>query len=130
MVIRRSTAALALPPVPASAAEARTFVRSRLDEMSVPEPPLEDAVLLVSELVTNALLHAGTDVEIRLDTDEVRVRVEVHDGDSRHPAPRVAEPYGTHGRGLLLVERVANDWGIDRADPGKSVWFELAITIA
>jgi len=116
-----------LAPVPASVAQARRFVRVRLDELAVPEPPLEDAVLLTSELVTNALLHAGTDLEVRLQTNPHRVRVEVHDGDHRLPLAATAAPDATSGRGLLLVRQLANDWGIDRAATGKSVWFEMTL---
>jgi anti-sigma regulatory factor (Ser/Thr protein kinase) len=128
MLVESGRAALPLAPVPASVALARRFVRLRLDELAVPEPPLEDAVLLTSELVTNALLHARTaDLEVRLQTDPHWVRVEVHDGDQRLPLAATAAPDATSGRGLLLVRQLANDWGIDRAATGKSVWFEMAL---
>ena len=127
MSIRSGAAAIALSPIPMSAAVARRFVRSRLDELAVPEPPLEDAVLLTSELVTNALLHARTDLEVRLSTSRHRVRVEVHDGDKHRPRASSAPSDATSGRGLLLVQHVADEWGIDRAVGGKAVWFEMVI---
>lgn len=125
MSVRSGRAALPLTAAPASVGEARRFVRLRLDELEVPEPPLEDAVLLTSELVTNALLHAGTGFEVRLDTDPNRVRVEVHDGGQRLPLASAATMDATGGRGLLLVGQIANDWGVDRSVGGKSVWFEM-----
>lgn len=125
MPVRSGRAALPLAALPASVAQARRFVRLRLDALAVPEPPLEDAVLLTSELVTNALLHAGSDLEVRLQTDPHRVRVEVHDGGQRLPLAATAAPDATSGRGLLLVRQLANDWGVDRAASGKSVWFEI-----
>ena len=92
-----------------------------------PTLPLEDAVLLTSELVTNVLLHAGTDLEVRVKTDPARIRVEVHDGDNRSPRPSPAGPEATSGRGLLLVEHLAGKRGVDPAADGKAVWFEMAI---
>ena len=125
MSVRSGRAAIALGPRPTSAAEARSFVRSKLDDLAVPEPPLEDAVLLTSELVSNALLHARTDIEVRLRTDSRRVRVEVHDQNTRYPVLQRVPPDATSGRGFLLVEGLANAWGIDGTTGGKAVWFEM-----
>jgi anti-sigma regulatory factor (Ser/Thr protein kinase) len=125
MSVRSGRAALPLAARSTSVGLARRFVRLRLDELSVPEPPLEDAVLLTSELVTNALLHAGAGLEVRLDTDSQRVRIEVHDGDQRLPLAATAAADATSGRGLLIVGRLATDWGVDRSAGGKSVWFEM-----
>jgi anti-sigma regulatory factor (Ser/Thr protein kinase) len=127
MRIRSGNAAIGLGPLPTSAARARRFVRSRLGEMAVPEPPLEDAVLLTSELVSNALLHAGTEIELRLDSNGHRLRIEVYDHDSRPPVTAPVEVDATSGRGLFLVENLANDWGIDSRTDGKAVWFELQL---
>lgn len=119
------SAAIELGWRPVSAAQARSFVRSRLLALSVPEPLLEDAVLLANELVSNALLHARTDIEVRVDSDERRIRVQVHDGNSRLPVIAPVPVDATSGRGLLLVRELASDWGIEASPGGKAVWFEL-----
>lgn len=82
------------------------------------------ATLLVSELVTNALLHTrgGAQVTVTL-TD--RLRVEVRDCSAGCPEPRPPSEDGTSGRGLLLVRSLADDWGVRGAGAGKCVWFEL-----
>ncbi|MER5932977.1 ATP-binding protein [Streptomyces sp. NPDC002054] len=86
----------------------------------------EVAELLATELVTNALVHTdqGADVSLRL--ADSRLRVEVRDGTARRPRPYVPiADDGTHGRGLMLVQALADAWGVDPADGGKVVWFEL-----
>jgi anti-sigma regulatory factor (Ser/Thr protein kinase) len=83
--------------------------------------------LLVSELVTNAVIHAGRPVRLHLAQPDGAVRVEVRDPDPRVPA--VGEP-GTlseHGRGMVLLDELASSWGVDTREPlGKVVWFEVA----
>jgi CheY-like chemotaxis protein len=107
----------------ASLSAARRFVRDALTSES--RELLELVTLLVSELVTNAVVHAGTDarVEVRLRPDAVRV--DVHDDDPRLPAPRSAEEGGPGGRGLPIVDQVASRWGIEPEGSGKVVWFEI-----
>lgn len=87
-----------------------------------------DAVLLlVSELATNAVRHAGTPFEVAVDVREAGVRVAVIDGDISHP-PQVRHPGvdDTSGRGLLIVDDLAERWGTEELDDGsKSVWFTL-----
>ena len=83
--------------------------------------------LLVSELVTNAILHAGTEVGLRLSYDEGMLRVEVRDAS---PAKARQRHYGTGattGRGLELIDALATDWGIDTDANGKTVWFTLRV---
>ena len=114
-----------------SPAAARAFVRSELQQQAVPEPPLETVILLTSELVSNALLHARTEVDLRLVMEASGVRVEVHDGGVRRPplSPAPAPPAATSGRGLMMVEALAGRWGVDGADDGKTVWFELPVAL-
>ena len=128
MHLQSGSAAIDLGPRPSSAAQARSFLRSRLAALAVPPPLLEDAVLLTSELVANAVLHARTDIEIRLDSTARRVRVQVHDGNSRLPVIATVPADATSGRGLLLVRELASDWGIEPSPSGKAVWFELHCT--
>lgn len=104
-------------------AEARRFVRGVLD------PDDEDVVgaveLLVSEMVTNAVVHATSAPTVDVYVDDDVVRVEVRDADPRPPRPRPADVGSPGGRGLLLLERMASAWGSDPHDGGKVVWFEL-----
>lgn len=87
------------------------------------------AELLVTELVTNALVHTEGGAEVSASVKGARLRVEVRDGAARRPRPYVpSADDGTHGRGLVLVEALADTWGVDppALGPGKVVWFELA----
>lgn len=112
-----------------SPAAARAFVRSELQQRDVPEPPLETAILLTSELVSNALLHARTEVDLLLIMAASGLRVEVHDSGLRRPQPSPAPvpPSATTGCGLLLVAALAGRWGVDGTVDGKTVWFELPV---
>ncbi len=112
-----------------SVAAARSFVRSQLSEWGAPEPASEVATLLVSELVTNAVVHAGTDVDVSLDAQASGVRVSVRDGRRATvlPTHRQAGPDDTHGRGLFMVETLAAAWGINDDQHGKVVWFDVQL---
>ncbi len=114
-----------------SPAAARAFVRSELQQRAVPEPPLETAILLTSELVSNAMLHARTEVDLLLVMAASGLRVEVHDGGLRRPqpSPTPVPPSATTGRGLLIVAALAGRWGVDGTVDGKTVWFELPVVL-
>ncbi|MFJ4620355.1 ATP-binding protein [Streptomyces sp. NPDC088812] len=84
------------------------------------------AELLTSELVTNALVHTDHDAVLTATVGPAGLRVEVRDFVSRPPQPRPAATDGaTHGRGLLLVQSLADAWGVRAHGVGKAVWFEL-----
>ncbi len=85
----------------------------------------EIVVLLTSELVTNAILHAGSPVEVTLYREADSVRVEVHDASTAHPVVHHYENEAMTGRGLALISALATKWGVTDRDDGKSVWFEL-----
>ena len=88
----------------------------------------EDAILLVSELVSNAVRHtagSGPSLELRIAMAEARLRIEVLDCDPRPPQPRTPGALDESGRGFLLVEALADDWGVSQTETGKSVWIEL-----
>jgi DNA-binding NarL/FixJ family response regulator len=110
---------------PASARAARRFVRDAL--AGADSEDLEETVtLLVSELVTNAVIHGGGDVEVLVRLLPASVRVEVMDASATAPVPRAAADEDTSGRGLALVESLARRWGVDPvAGGGKTVWFEV-----
>lgn len=82
------------------------------------------AELLVSELVTNALVHTDRGAVVTATVTD-RLRVEVRDFVSRRPHPRRPTADGTSGRGLMLVHSLADAWGVRMHGVGKSVWFEL-----
>ncbi|WP_435238494.1 ATP-binding protein [Streptomyces sp. YPW6] len=89
----------------------------------------EDVLLVVSELVTNACLHAEGPEEIRIGRTPKGLRVEVVDRGAGQPAPRTPHRAGRPGgHGMFIVQRLCLDWGVLRASdaPGKTVWAELA----
>ena len=113
-----------LPAEPQAAGGARRAVRALLLTAGlVPE----DAELLVSELVGNAVRHAsGADILLRASLDDGLLRVEVQDSSPRVPAlPEPPDWASEGGRGLLLVERIADRWGAELVPGGKRLWFEL-----
>ena len=116
---------LALRPVPASAALARRFVDETFGQWAC-DALADTARLLVSELVTNAVLHARTDLTLVLRLVREGVRVEVHDGSPLPPVVRRYEDEAMTGRGLSLVDQLAGSWGVERSGDGKAVWFVLA----
>jgi anti-sigma regulatory factor (Ser/Thr protein kinase) len=87
---------------------------------------IELAVLLVSELVTNAIVHARGTICLTVHTDANWVRIEVEDqGRGRHVV-RPATEDQLEGRGLQVVDKLATDWGTQRRATHKLVWFEIA----
>lgn len=112
------------PADPSSAARARRFVEATLHTWSC-DTLLDSAVLLVSELVSNAVLHAGTPIVVVLRREEGRLRAEVRDGSTRLPTAKHYSSLSGTGRGLLLLDRIADQWGAGPDGTGKIVWFEL-----
>jgi phosphoserine phosphatase RsbU/P len=92
------------------------------------EDVLDEALLLVTELVTNAVVHAGTDVELDVEPGPDGVRAEVRDGGSGAlPMPQgTVEESSEGGRGLFLLDLLASSWGTTHHAGGKAVWFVLA----
>ena len=113
-----------LSPQPTSVAEARALVRDLLVE-SGRDDLVETAALLVSEVVTNALLHAGTPIDVRASLDRNRLRVEVSDRSVHAPVRRRYAATAGTGRGMLMLEQMVDDWGVRRHRDGKTVWFLL-----
>ncbi|MGY0071584.1 SpoIIE family protein phosphatase [Streptomyces sp. QTS137] len=112
------------PPEPESVAEARWFVRATLGDAA--PGTVDTAQLLVSELVTNAVLHARTEIEVTARTGDGGVLVRVSDRrPERGLAPYGGPAYTGTGQGLALVERLASRHGVDVGDEVKTVWFEL-----
>lgn len=108
-------------------AHARAWVNARAADL--PRTVVEDMLLLVSELVTNAVRHGEPEVSLRLALRPDRVRIDVYDGSDVMPVVPAGQPSIDRptGRGLLIVAATAADWGIERSGdrPGKTVWAEL-----
>jgi anti-sigma regulatory factor (Ser/Thr protein kinase) len=117
----------AFPAELRSAAEARRFAERTLWAWGC-DMLLESARLLVSELVVNAVLHAHTGARLALRYDGAVLRVEVTDGSTVAPQRRDCAPTATTGRGLMIVDAVADDWGVDIGAESKTVWFDLAVS--
>jgi anti-sigma regulatory factor (Ser/Thr protein kinase) len=116
--------------IPEAASQARTVVIDELGR-AVSGEVLEDATLLVSELVTNAVRHAPKagfpQVELRLKVEPERIRVVVSDpGGGFDSAPRLPTASESSGWGLYLVDRIADRWGVITKDRNE-VWFEIDV---
>ena len=118
-----------LPGAPESTRAARGAVREALRAQGL-DAQVDTAELLVSELVTNAVLHARSDLEVQVLRRDDVVRVAVLDADGRRPSRRRYGLAAGTGRGLGLVETMASAWGTSQdAGPwAKAVWFELSTT--
>lgn len=106
--------------------EARLFVTGLLAAWG-DHRLVEAAALLVSELVTNAVVHARSEVDVVLAREGARavIRVEVADSAAGRPAPGAFAPDTVSGRGMALVDAFASRWGVDSDGDGKRIWFEL-----
>ncbi len=110
----------------ASADGIRSFIEQELRREALGEDVLFHAQLLATELVTNAIKHAGSPVELTVARRGDRIRIEARDASTTRPVPPHAEASTRH-RGLLLVEDLSEAWGVDvQAHNGKVVWCELA----
>jgi anti-sigma regulatory factor (Ser/Thr protein kinase) len=89
-------------------------------------PHLDDLLLCLSEVVTNAVLHAGPPILVRGRVIDKKVRVEVSDGSKVAPVQRRPGQASPTGRGLMLLEHLTSAWGVDMTSDGKTVWFEIA----
>lgn len=142
---------LEIRPDPAEVGRARRWVRSRIagSVIGVDEPLAETLILLVSELVTNAVVHTGRPAVLRLSlpgatgdaaTEEgapgeasaeaageaaATVRLEVADTSACPPRPRCSDGDATNGRGLALVDGLADRWGWSPEGAGKRIWCEV-----
>ncbi|MFE1552746.1 SpoIIE family protein phosphatase [Streptomyces sp. NPDC058718] len=127
VITARATASF--EPVGRSVAAARAFVRDTLQGWGHSEL-VDDAVVLTSELVTNAVIHAGTSAEVLCLRSEDSIRVEVADRYPEREIPvqsgrTLGNPDRENGRGLLLCAALAHRWGVDYSPTRKHVWFHL-----
>ena len=115
---------------PASVSQARRFVRQTLEAWHV-DGAVDAAMLLTSELATNAVLHARSDFAVLVAQDGDQVRIDVLDGSPVAPQRRHHSSTAATGRGVALVESLASDWGLTPPDRlagfAKGVWFSLPV---
>ena len=103
---------------------ARRFALEALDD--APSEVRQSVELMVSELATNGVRHAQTSFDVVIDRNGDAVRVEVTDHGGGSPAMRFPGPDEPTGRGLQIVDMLAERWGVDQVEaPGKTVWFML-----
>jgi hypothetical protein len=122
-----SASRIELRPGPSSPALARRFLLERSEAWSLPEPVGEQLALVGSELVTNAVLHARTQLTVTLELRTDRIRISVRDQSSAPIAPRHYQPDALTGRGLGVVAAISRAWGVEPARGGKVIWAELVI---
>jgi PAS domain S-box-containing protein len=118
--------AMWMPADPTSPGAARRLVSDVLTAQNCPDELVQNAKLLVSELVTNSVVHARSAMTLSVSVLGSLVRVEVADGSSRLPVPRLSDADAVTGRGLQLISLLADDFGFRlRGSSGKVVWFTL-----
>jgi anti-anti-sigma regulatory factor/anti-sigma regulatory factor (Ser/Thr protein kinase) len=122
---------LLVAPTLSTPAAARAFVQQVCHSWALDSPDatlIDRAVLLANELVTNAVIHANTDLVLRLELRDDRLNIAVHDGSPRLLRAVASDPHAPGGRGLWLVEQLAHAWGVSRhPDGGKVVWCTLQL---
>lgn len=119
-----SVVEVSLPPEPTAPGRARRAVREALTGCGAMHL-VDRALVAVSELVTNAVVHAGTPVELRVTAESGAVRVEIEDSNRRLPVRREWATTAGTGRGLVMVDELVDRWDAELTARGKVVWFEI-----
>ncbi|WP_234330487.1 SpoIIE family protein phosphatase [Streptomyces acidiscabies] len=119
-----ASATTALPALASSIGDGRSFLTKTLTVWNCAHLA-DDARLLVSEVLTNALQHAQGPLGLHLRRTTADVTIEISDHSPHLPQPRLAAPDDESGRGLLLVDTLADSWGVRPTDDGKTTWFTL-----
>lgn len=115
-----------LPPVAASVAAARRFVGDAACGWGVPAADASVIEMLVSELAANAVVHAASSFAVVAKLVGGSMHVAVEDACPAEPVLLEAPPEADRGRGLAIIDGLAEAWGVDRRGGGKSVWFQVA----
>ncbi|MFH8694481.1 PAS domain S-box protein [Streptomyces chartreusis] len=121
-----ATATVELPAKASSVPAGRSFVVDNLTAWDCVSPA-DDARLLVSEILTNAVQHAEGPLVLRLRRTATELAVEISDLSPHLPQPRLAAQDDESGRGLILVDAVADSWGVRPDERGKTTWFTLRL---
>jgi anti-sigma regulatory factor (Ser/Thr protein kinase) len=122
----RAHAELRMLPDPSAPAYVRNWLRDMLGGSDLPDELVSDALLVVDELVTNAVVHAATPIVVTLEHSTSGCRCVVSDRGATGPLPRIVERADGTGRGLRVVNAVASSWGVERSDSGTTVWADIA----
>ncbi len=117
--------ARAFPNEPGSPRAARRFITNALQKSGWGERLIDAAALTVTELASNAIQHAHSAFSVSLSAGLRGVRLEVRDADPISPGRAPLNPMSEAGRGLCLLDGVAERWGVERLPTGKVVWVEL-----
>ncbi|HVV31307.1 MAG TPA: ATP-binding protein [Mycobacteriales bacterium] len=125
MAQRATGVSRTLPCILSSARTARRFVADRCAGWGVVSDQLHTLQLLTSEVVANAVIHGRSEIRLALSATDKTIRVEVGDDNSRHPSRQPQDLEALDGRGLAIVDRLADSWGVEERPLGKVVWFEL-----
>lgn len=116
-----------MPQSPVAPGEARRFIRNQLLTWSL-DRVADDVVLLASEVVTNAIHHGRSQIELGLARREGAIRVEVRDEGPGLPVRQAMSNDALRGRGIGIVAALATRWGVDPIPgDGKTVWFEVSV---
>jgi PAS domain S-box-containing protein len=126
-VTPRRTVMLDVPGAASSLHSGRSFTAATLRHWELPEGIIEDATLIVSELLTNAIIHGRPPIRLRLRRTRHELAIEVDDGDSAMPRKLRTTPDDEHGRGLAIVADLASRWAARANGFGKTVWSTLPI---
>ena len=108
---------------------ARAFLRSTLETWKL-DGFGEVTELLATELVANVVTHVGAPMTLRVQRGPSTMRVEIEDPSTDLPVVRHPDPAEEHGRGVLLIDELANAWGVEPRADGKTVWFEIDVSTA
>jgi anti-sigma regulatory factor (Ser/Thr protein kinase) len=117
---------LELPPTVDSPAKARRAIREACDHWGTSEL-VDVASLAISELVTNAVVHARTPILVMVEFDRASLTVAVADGDAHLPQLTWPGDDGESGRGVAIVDRLGATWGVQRTVLGKTVWITFPV---
>jgi anti-sigma regulatory factor (Ser/Thr protein kinase) len=117
-----------LLPERSAASHARRYIREIGTSWGLSADDIADLELLASELVTNAVLHARSGARLTIEDRGDRVRVTISDASRVRPRRRDYGSEAITGRGIVIVDRLSHDWGVELDDDGKHVWFELLRT--
>lgn len=114
-----------LDSTPDAVGEGRRLVRAVLADGTMTSAGVDDATMIVSELVTNAVVHGAAPVVLSLTEDDSGWQIRVHDGEHAGPRLRPNSLTAEGGRGLRLVATAGEGWGVDQDCSGKEVWVDL-----
>ncbi len=123
----QQTAVLDVPATPSALQDGRRFAAAALAEWALPANLIDDATLIVSELLTNAVLHGAPPIRLRLRRTPRELAIEVDDESSAMPRKLRAAPEDLHGRGLAIVAAIGSRWAARANGHGKTVWSSLPI---